>query len=225
MENVQPRVVLIGGTALWHEHGICEQERQDALDSIRYAHLCANHRVSSRFDDNAAWHRAYVMAYQSLDWVRVNSTHDWKVVGQAVTNVRGELFEDWLEARCIDHAVLLNGISQRLDRSAEAFRHFLAFCACDRAEHVDLCIELGVLSPGPTLDLYSLSLKAVQPLSGRSLSALVQGEVEVRAVSLSLNNAFFANRRKDLHRLIMDRAPDGRMLFDLDVAAQGGTHE
>lgn len=225
MKTTEHGLMLIAGTALWFDRSLDEQQRQDAIDSILYAQLLANQKADSRFEHPEAWHKVYRETYVHLEWSRLANVYDQKVMGQAAENTQVQALEEWFELRKIDYQAVLNGISERLEQDANAFRHCLKFCSREQSQHVDLVIELGVLSSGPTLELCSLALRTARPLPGSSLITLLQGEVTFRGLSLTLDNERFANTRDKLHDLIMQKQSKDRLCYDLDAPPEGDEHE
>jgi len=95
----------------------------------------------------------------------------------------------------------------------------LSFCAHDLAQCSTLVIELGVLKPGPALDLCSISLQIDKPLSLVSLETflgeqVLEGEAEFNGVSLALDEGRFQRQRDELQALMKTKDAQAVYLFD-----------
>jgi len=223
MDRAAEQLMLIGGTALLYSPGTVEAQRQAAFDSILYAQLVANKHAGSRIDNYERWYAAYREAYRQLGWIKLASTHDLKQLGRPVRNTHTQPLEAWLKIRSLRHEAVLAGIKTGLGRSVEGLRHLLKFSAHDQAQSSTLVIELGVLKPGPTLDLCSISLQIDQPLSLVSMETftsehVLEGEAEFNGVSLALDEGRFQHQRGELQALM--RSKDAQAAYRFDPYAQ-----
>jgi hypothetical protein len=219
MDRAAEQLMLIGGTALLYSPGTVEAQRQAAFDSILYAQLVANKHAGSRIDNYERWYAAYREAYRQLGWIKLASTHDLKQLGRPVRNAHIQPLEAWLKIRSLRHEAVLAGIKSGLARSAEGLRHLLKFSAHDQAQSSTLVIELGVLKPGPTLDLCSISMQTDQPLSLVSTETftsehVLDGEAEFNGVSLALDEGRFQHQRGELQALMQSKDAQAAYRFD-----------
>lgn len=230
MDRAVEQLMLIGGTALLYAPGAVEEQRQAAFDSILYAQLVANRNAGPRFDDYDGWYTAYRDAYRQLGWIRLTSTHDLKQLGQPVRSAQIQPLEAWLKMRSIRHDAVLAAVKAGLGRSAEGFRRLQTFSVHDQAQRSKVVIELGILKPGPVLDLCSISLQSDKPLSEISLETLLheqvlQGEAEFNAVSLALDSRRFQHQRDELQALMKTKDAEGDYRFDPYAPSIGASHE
>ncbi|WP_081042096.1 hypothetical protein [Pseudomonas putida] len=223
MDRAAEQLMLIGGTALLYSPGAVEAQRQAAFDSVLYAQLVANKHAGSRVDHYESWYAAYREAYRQLGWIKLASTHDLKPLGRPVRNAHIQPLEAWLKMRSLRHEAVLAAIKTGLGQSAEGLRHLLKFCAHDQAQCSTLVIELGVLKPGPALDLCSISLQIDKPLSLVSLETflgeqVLEGEAEFNGVSLALDEGRFQRQRDELQALM--KTKDAQAVYRFDPYAQ-----
>ncbi|MNH20584.1 hypothetical protein D3C79_803610 [compost metagenome] len=132
--------------------------------------------------------------------------------------------------RSIRHEAVLAAVKAGLSRSVEGFRHLLKFSAQDRAQRSTLVIELGLLKPGPALDLCSITMQFDKPISGISQDMLLReqvlkGEAEFNGVSLLLDNGRFQRQRDELQALMKTKDAQGDYRFDPYAPATGAHHE
>ncbi|WP_426810408.1 hypothetical protein ABOC32_06000 [Pseudomonas sp. WOUb67] len=230
MNSAVEQLMLIGGTALLYSTGAVEAQRQAAFDSILYAQLLANKNAGSRFDDHERWYAAYRDAYRQLGWIKLASTHDLKQLGQPVRSAPVQPLEAWLRMRSIRHEAVLAAVKTGLSRSVEGFGHLLKFSTQDQAQGSKLVIELGLLKPGPVLDLCSISMQVDTLISGIPLDTLLrervlQGEAEFNGVSLALDNGRFQRQRDELQALMKTKDAQGDYRFDPHAPVTGAHHE
>jgi len=230
MGKAVEHLMLIGGTALLYPADRGELQRNAAFDSILYAQLVANKNVGSRFDAFDGWYAEYREAYRKLGWIKLASTHDYKHLGQPARSTQVQPLDAWLKMRSIRHEDVLSAVKAGLSRSAEGYRHLVKFGAQDRAQRSKLVIELGLLKPGPALDLCSISMQFDQPISGISLDMLLReqvlkGEAEFNGVSLMLDNARFQHQRDELQALMKTKDVQGDYRFDPYASSTGARHD
>lgn len=230
MNSAVEQLMLIGGTALLYSTGAVEAQRLAAFDSILYAQLLANKNAGSRFDDYERWYAAYRDAYRQLGWIKLASTHDLKQLGQPVRSAPVQPLEAWLRMRSIRHEAVLAVVKTGLSRSVEGFGHLLKFSTQDQAQGSKLVIELGLLKPGPVLDLCSISMQVDRLISGIPLDTLLreqvlQGEAEFNGVSLALDNGRFQRQRDELQALMKTKDAQGDYRFDPHAPVAGAQHE
>ncbi|WP_060510548.1 hypothetical protein [Pseudomonas sp. NBRC 111124] len=230
MDSAVERLILIGATALLYSPGALEEQRQAAFDSILYAQLVANKNVGSRFAEYERWYAAYLDAYSKLGWIKLAGTHDVKQLGQPLAHAQTQPLEGWLRMRSICQEGVLAAIRAGLGHSAEGLSHLLKFGIQAQSQHSTLVLELGLLKPGPTLDLCSVTMQLDKPISAISPDVLLDeavlgGEAEFTAVSLALNNAFFQNRRDELQALMHTKNAEGHYRFDPHALPAGAQHE
>ena len=229
MNTAVEQLMLIGGTALLYSTGAVAQQRQAAFDSILYAQLLANKSAGSRFDDHERWYAAYKDAYRQLGWIKLASTYDLKQLGQPVRSAPVQPLEAWLRMRSIRHEAVLAAVKAGLSRSAESFAHVLKFSTQDQAQGSKLVIELGILKPGPVVDLCCITMQTDKPLTGVSLDRLLreqvfQGEAEFNGVSLALDNGRFQGQREELQALMNAKDAQGDYRFDPYASPVGANH-
>ncbi|WP_256666003.1 hypothetical protein [Pseudomonas sp. SK] len=215
MDKAVEQLMLIGGTALLYPAGTGEIQRQAAFDSILYAQLVANRNVGSRFDDYQGWYHAYREVYGQLGWIKLASTHDFKQLGQPSRNTRIQPLEAWLRMCSIQHEAVLAAFKSGLGMSSGGFRHLLKFAT----QGADLVIELGLLKPGPALDLCSITLQFDRPIADIPLDSLLReqalkGQAEFNGVSLVLDNGRFQGQREALQTLMKSKDAQGEYRFD-----------
>ena len=219
MDRTAEQLMLIGGTALLYRADAGQIQRQAAFDSILYAQLVANRNAGSRFDTYEAWYDAYRQAYRQLGWIKLASTHDLKQLGQPARSAQIQPLEAWLKMRSIRHEAVLAAVRSGLGRSIEGFRHQLKFSTLGS----QLVIELGLLKPGPALDLCSITLQFDKPITGISQDMLLvekalEGEAGFNGVSLQLDNGRFQHQRDELQALMKTKDAQGEYRFDLNPA-------
>ena len=230
MDKTVEQLMLIGGTALLYPAGTGPIQRQAAFDSILYAQLLANKNAGSRFENYEGWYAAYRDAYRQLGWIKLASTHDLKQLGQPARSAQVQPLEAWLKIRSIRHEAVLAAVKAGLERSAAGCCHLLKFSAQDQAQRSQLVIELGLLKPGPALELCSITLQIDKPMSGVSLDGLLseqllQGEAEFNAVSMLLDNGRFQHQRDELQALMKLKDAQGFYRLDPHAPATGAHHE
>lgn len=230
MNSAVEQLMLIGGTALLYSTGAVEAQRQAAFDSILYAQLLANKNAGPRFDDYERWYAAYRDAYRQLGWIKLASTHDLKQLGQPVRSAPVQPLEAWLRMRSIGHEAVLAAVKTGLSRSADGFGHLLKFGTQDQAKGSKLVIELGLLKPGPVLDLCSVSMQLDRLISSIPLDTwlreqVLKGEAEFNGVSLALDNGRFQRQRDELQTLMKTKDAQGDYRFDPHAPVTGAHHE
>ncbi|MNN62023.1 hypothetical protein D3C81_1772960 [compost metagenome] len=132
--------------------------------------------------------------------------------------------------RSIRHEAVLLAVKAGLSRSVQGCRHLLKFSAQNQAAGSKLVVELGLLKPGPALDLCSITLQFDTPISGISQDLLLReqllkGEAEFNGVSLLLDNGRFQRQRDDLQALMKTKDAQGDYRFDPHAPAAGAHHE
>ncbi|WP_369988287.1 hypothetical protein [Pseudomonas xanthosomatis] len=225
MDKAIEPLMLIGATALLHPPHALGEQRQAAFDSILYAQLVANKQAGSRFADHESWYRAYRNAYHQLGWIKLAQTHDFKRLGQTLDGSRTQPLEAWLRMRSIEHEAVLAAVKAKLSGSAEGFAHLFKFAVQGNR----VAVEIGVLKPGPVLDLCSITLQREAAIPHIGLDALLReqllgGETEFYGVSLALDNGRFQRKRDELRDLMRDRDAQGAWCFDLGAGEAGGEH-
>ncbi len=213
--------MLVGGTALLYPADIGAIQRQAAFDSILYAQLVANRNLGPRFDDYQSWYHAYLEAYSQLGWIKLANIHDCKQLGQPSRSTRIQPLEAWLRMRSIRQEAVLAAVKTGLDRSNEGFAHLLKFTA----QGADLVLELGLLKPGPALDLCSITLQFDRPIADIPQDMLLReqafkGQAEFRGVSLVLDDRRFQGRREELQALMKNKDVHADYRFDPYAAAR-----
>lgn len=226
MDRADEQLMLIGGTALLYAPGAVDEQRQAAFDSILYAQLVANKNAGSRFDDYDNWYATYRDVYRQLGWIKLASTHDLKQLGQPVRSTQIQPLEAWLKMRSISHEAVLASVKAGLSRSVEGFRHLLTFSSRDVAQRSKVVVELGILKPGPALDLCSISMQIEQSTLNVSLDTLLReqalkGEAEFNGVSLALDNGRFQRQRHELQALMSAKDERGDYRFDPCLPSMG----
>ncbi|MGN8249583.1 hypothetical protein [Pseudomonas sp. SMV7] len=221
MNKAVEQLMLIGGTALLYPAGIGEIQRQAAFDSILYAQLVANRNVGPRFDDYQGWYHAYREVYRELGWIKLANVHDCKQLGQPSRNTQIQPLEAWLRMRSIRQAAVLAALQAGLGLSVEGFGHLLKFTV----QGADLVLELGLLKPGPALDLCSITLQFDRPIAEIPQDMLLReptfkGQAEFRGVSLVLDNGRFQGQREELQALMKSKDAQGDYRFDPYAAAR-----
>lgn len=219
MDRAFEQLMLIGGTALIYPVGAGEMERQAAFDSILYAQLVANKNVGSRFEHYENWYAANREAYRQLGWIKLASTYDLKQLGQPARSAQIQPLEAWLKMRSIRHEAVLATVKAGLSRSAEGLRHVLKYSAQDQGRHSKLVFEIGLLKPGPALDLCSITMQIDERISDVPLNVLLseqvlKGEAEFSGISLVLDNGRFQHQRDELQALMENRNSQGDYRFD-----------
>ncbi|RCL21274.1 hypothetical protein C6A77_22785 [Pseudomonas sp. AFG_SD02_1510_Pfu_092] len=217
--------MLIGATALLYPAEMGATQRQAAFDSILYAQLVANKNAGSRFTNYDAWHAAYREAYRQLGWIKLASTYDLKQLGQPAPNAHIQPLEAWLKIRSICHEAVFAGVTAGLNRSVEGFRHLRRFSAQDDAQGTKLVVELGLLKPGPALDLCSITVHLDTPLADLSQAMSLKGEAEFHGVSLLLDDRRFQHQRDELQALMKTKDAKGEYRFDPYAPVTGVDHE
>lgn len=230
MDEAAKALALIGGTALLNEPGQDERQRQAACDSMLYAQLVANKQAGSRFDDYDAWYAAYTATYRQLGWLKIAGTHDQRQLGMARPNGPIQPLEAWMRIRAIEHKAVVAAVTGQLSRSGAAFGHLLKFCARDEAGVSSVVVEIGLLKPGPVMDLCSIALRTTKPITGYALSTLMseqlkQGEAVFNGVSLALDSERFAPQRDELKSLMASKDQHGAYRFYLNAERTGEEHE
>ncbi|WP_230385037.1 MULTISPECIES: hypothetical protein [Pseudomonas] len=226
MDRTAEQLMLIGGTALLYRVDTGQIQLQAAFDSILYAQLVANRNAGSRFEHYEAWYDAYREAYRQLGWIKLASTHDLKQLGQPVRSAQIQPLEAWLKMRSIRHEAVLAAVKSGLGRSIEGFRHQLKFST----QGAQLVIELGLLKPGPALDLCSITLHFDKPIASISQEMLLgehllKGEAEFNGISLVLDNGRFQHQRDELQALMKTKDAQGEYRFDPYAPSTGADHE
>lgn len=230
MDRTVEQLMLIGGTALLYPTGVGEIQRQAAFDSILYSQLLANRNAGPRFANDQGWYDAYREAYRQLGWIKLASTHDLKQLGQPPRSAQIQPLEAWLKMRGIRHEAVLAAVKAGLGRSIEGFRHLLKFSMQDQAQGSKLVVELGLLKPGPTLDLCNINLHFDKPIASISQDMLLReqllkGEAEFNGVSLLLDNGRFQRQRDELQTLMQAKDAQGDYRFDPYAPVKGAHHE
>ncbi|WP_028632774.1 hypothetical protein [Pseudomonas parafulva] len=230
MDKADEQLMLIGGTALLYAPAGAGVERQAAFDSILYAQLVANKEAGSRFADHDAWYDAYRAALRRLGWIKLASTYDQRQLGQPTRSTRLQPLDAWLKVRSIQQQAVLAAFAAGLGQSADGVAHLKKFCVQDQAGGSQVVIELGLLKPGPVLDLCSITLHTETPLSGLSLAQLLsdqvlKGEAAFNGISLALDNKRFQHQREALHALMLTKDGQGEYRFDPHAPQTGAGHE
>ncbi len=221
MDKAVEQLMLIGGTAMLYPPGSDERQRRAAFDSILYAQMVANKNVGSRFDDYPGWYNAYREVYRQLGWIKLASTHDLKQLGQPSPGAPIQPLEAWLKIRSLQPDSVLAAVRAGLGRSSEGVRHLLKFTA----RGAELVLELGLLRPGPVLDLCSITWQSDRPIADIPQQLLqsgqaLRGQAEFNGVSLALDNARFQHQREELQALMKSKDAQGEYRFDPYAAAR-----
>ncbi|MGY4525496.1 hypothetical protein [Pseudomonas sp. TE21394] len=221
MDKAVEQLMLVGGTALLYPADIGAIQRQAAFDSILYAQLVANRNLGPRFDDYQSWYHAYREAYSQLGWIKLANIHDCKQLGQPSRSTRIQPLEAWLRMRSIRQEAVLAAVKTGLDLSNEGFAHLLKFTA----QGADLVLELGLLKPGPALDLCSITLQFDRPIADIPQDMLLReqtfkGQAQFRGVSLVLDDRRFQGRREELQALMKNKDVHADYRFDPYAAAR-----
>lgn len=226
MTSLDSTVVLIAATALLCPRVQPEQHYQDSVDSLLYTQLLANKNVGARFGRQADWQAARRQAFSSLGWLRLASVHEQKNLGASPVTSGVQPFQAWLQTREIDYQAVVSVITGALRGSAASLRHLMNFAVSNDEAGSQLEVDIGLLRPGPTLDLCSLSWRSAQPLSAAPLDALLaqaalHGEVTLDGLSLRLDAERFAAQRSSLRELIANKQRQGSYVLELG----GDEHE
>lgn len=225
MTRNNQRLQLVGGAAVLIDGAVPQAHRQDVCDALLYAQLSANKHAGSRFSRFTEWRKAYRSALSALNWIETGAFHESKPAHEFASLVPAQVMQGWLgvHGAGVDEAIVL--AVEHLRHSPLAQAHLHAFVHEQDADGARLVLELGIVRPGPRVDLCTLALRTVEPLTAAALDTvfegrMLQGEVLLRGLSLSLSNALFEPKRAALRALMAKK--QGERPFVLDLGPVSG---
>lgn len=229
MDTRQCGVSLLAGSVLLTDHAMPQSQRQDVADALLYAQLLANKHAGSRFNDHATWHKAYRASLSGLGWIVLAQFNDAKLASSMTWLASSQPLQAWLGMRDIDADRLLGTALKALRGNELAQRHLCAFTQRPDPDGTQVALELGIARPGPEVNLCSIAFRTRRGSNQSLLDTLIegdelQGEVQVRGLTLLLDEALHEAKRAELHALMADKQREGNYRLDIGPCLQGEHH-
>jgi len=189
---------LVGGTALL----VADMELQDqqyALDSVLFAQLRSDKLNGSRFANYARWYSGYRTALEQRGWTFTCSRSDYQRLQEGAPPMQAHLLKRHLQARHPSLSGYLQAAITRLSQE-EAQQQLRAFTLAEHEKATGIVCELGVLLPGPSMDLCGMAL-------GSDLS----DGIDLRESVATLGEYVTQSIRHDLHALLERKQQAGNI--------------
>ena len=188
---------LVGGTALLVADTAL-QDQQYALDSVLFAQLRSDKLNGSRFANFARWYSGYRTALEQRGWTFTHSRSDYQRLQEGAPPTPIDLLKSHLQAR---HPSLCGYLQAAITRlSQEVQQQMRAFTMGEHEKANGVVCELGVLLPGPSMDLCGLAL-------GSDLS----DGIDLRESVATLGEYVTQSIRHDLHALLERKQQAGNI--------------
>lgn len=214
---------LVGGTALLVAEAALPS-RQYALDSLLFAQLRSDKLNGSRFADYARWYSGYREALEARGWVIPGSRSDYQPLQGSVPLT--QRLTDELQARHPGLSPYLQAAIARLSQK-EVQQYLRPFTLDEHSQATHVVYELGVMLPGPSLDLCGLALTTATPatqiLPGAVLASSPTDKVDLRTTLATLGEQLTEVDRESLHALL-ERKQYAERIRNLGVLSPEGSH-
>ncbi|MFT0520414.1 hypothetical protein [Pseudomonas faucium] len=194
---------LAGGTALLVAQAALPQ-RQYALDSLLYAQLHSDKLNGSRFANYARWYSGYRTALEERGWVLTRSHSDYQ---ESAVALPLNLLRDRLQARHPGLSGYLQAaVTQLSENPAQQ-----CLSSFTEAKSGGVVYELGVLLPGPSIDLYGLAH-----------DGLAKG-IDLRESVVTLSDYVSEPDHRKLHA-VLESSEHGKHIRQLGLLEQEASH-
>lgn len=193
---------LAGGTALLVAQAALPQ-RQYALDSLLYAQLHSDKLNGSRFANYARWYSGYRTALEERGWVLTRSHSDYQ---ESAVALPLNLLRDRLQARHPDLSGYLQAAVTQLTQNP-AQQCLNSFTVAKSG----VVHELGVLLPGPSIDL-----------CGLAQDGLAKG-IDLRESVVTLSDYVSESDQRKLHA-VLESSENGKHIRQLGLLDQEAGH-
>ncbi|MDF0733770.1 hypothetical protein P0Y43_24125 [Pseudomonas entomophila] len=213
---------LVGGTALLVEQPPSPLQRY-VLESVLYAQLRADKQSGPRFTHYDRWYNDYRAALEARGWVVTRSHSDYR----PRTDDRPLAIAPYLCERLQTRhprlaAPLQAAVSRLLQADAQAQLRPSSVAG------TQVVYELGVILPGPSLELYSLAFdggSASVPIDlGATVAASATRDgIDLRESQATMTELLSEANRQDLHALIERKQLAGH-IKDLGFIEAGGAY-
>ncbi|MCP3750348.1 hypothetical protein [Pseudomonas sp. SBB6] len=216
-----------GGTLLLVAPEVLPAQRQAIIDSLVYSQLRANKVVGSRFMNYSLWYGRYRKELSERGWMITQFFHDTRSASADSLLAPIQPVRLWLDSQyetadgIIETALsTLKGTQSNL----EAFRRF-TFEGTKYGTRIAL--EIGLVHPGPVINLCSIALHTCEPIEqvsieGPLLARALQGDVVVKGLLAQLDDQQFEPHRAQLRVLIERKQKEQPALVN---EVPGGPHE
>jgi hypothetical protein len=189
---------LVGGTALLVADTAL-QDQQYALDSVLFAQLRSDKLNGSRFANYARWYSGYRTALEQRGWTFTRSRSDYQRLQEGAPPTPADLLKRHLQARHPSLSGYLQAAITRLSQE-EVQQQLRAFTLAEHEQGSGVVCELGVLLPGPSMDLCGLALGS-DPSDG----------IDLRESVATLGEYVTQSIRQDLHALLERKQQAGNI--------------
>lgn len=189
---------LVGGTALLVADTAL-QDQQYALDSVLFAQLRSDKLNGSRFANYARWYSGYRSTLEQRGWTFTRSRSDYQRLQEGAPPTPAHLLKSHLQARHPNLSGYLQAAITRLSQE-EVQQQLRAFTITEHEKANGVVCELGVLLPGPSMDLCGLAL-------GSDLS----DGIDLRESIATLGEYVTQSIRHDLHELLERKQQAGNI--------------
>lgn len=221
MENRECRVGLLAGSVLLSDRTLASTQYQDVTDSLLYAQLLADKSAASRFDDYSRWYKAYREALSGLGWMVLRQLAEAKPAADISCLASAQPLLAWLGQREPEVDDLLAIALGALRDDAAAKRHVCAFTQRADNTGTQVAIELAIVRPGPEIHLCSIAFRTSRRSPQWLMETLVQGhelegEVQVRGLTLLLNESFHLRQRANLRTLMLKKNSERQYALEVE---------
>lgn len=221
-------VWVAGGTLLLIAPNVPASQRQAVLDSLLYTQLVANKAEGSRFTCYPQWYGRYRRALSERGWILTQLFQDSQTAKDTAMLAPIQPLSLWLATRCEGATSIIDqslDILVKTPTGADSFRRFT--CEGD-VRGARVALEIGLVRPGPVIDLCSVAFQTSQPLEQvtieHPLSAdTLLGELFVKGLSAHLDGELFEPHRVELRKLIERKQQEHCYLLELGKT-QGCDH-
>ena len=189
---------LVGGTGLLVADTAL-QDQQYALDSVLFAQLHSDKLNGSRFANFARWYSGYRTALEQRGWIFTRSRSDHQRLQEGAPPTLAHILKSHLQARHPSLSGYLQAAITRLSQE-EVQQQLRAFTMAQPEKANGVVCELGVLLPGPSMDLCGLAL-------GSELS----DGIDLRESGATLGEYVAQSIREHLHEMLERKQQAGNI--------------
>ncbi|PJY95062.1 hypothetical protein [Pseudomonas donghuensis] len=219
-----------GGSLLLIAPDVLPDQRQAVLDSVLYAQLVANKFAGSRFSNYQTWYERYRNTLTERDWIFTKFHHESKSASDCSLLSVIQPLQLWLETRHTGASAIIDQGIAALTRDAQGLECFGGFTFEARDTGAVLIMEIGLVHPGPVIDLCGISITLVQAPEVAGIEQSLAGEVLCNEVVINggaavLDGKMFEGSRADLRSLMARKQQEHNYVMALDSQPEGDNHE